>query len=242
MVGHSKWSKVKRIRGPLDVKRGAAFSKRVKEITVAVRIGSGDLSGRPSLRRVVETACVANMPEENIRWATKRGTGELEGSSCEEVFYEGYAPGGVALATEAATDNKNRTAADLRLTFSKNHGRFAAGDSALCLFHRKGRVTAPRPLTGQHCALKLTLDAGAQEVSTGNTFCIVATPLDRSCTMGPYPGNRRRFRSTETHPPARQPGIRRRRDRRRAGAQASRHPRRHPERGFRLQHPRGLPL
>ncbi len=137
MVGHSKWSKVKRIRGPLDVKRGAAFSKRVKEITVAARIGSGDLSGRPSLRRVVETACVANMPEENIRWATKRGTGELEGSSCEEVFYEGCAPGGVALATEAATDNKNRTAADLRLTFSKNHGRFAAGDSALCLFHKK---------------------------------------------------------------------------------------------------------
>ena len=143
MAGHSKWSKVKRIKGPLDVKRGAAFSKLVKEITVAARMGGGDLSGNPRLRSVVETARVANMPKENIERAIKKGTGELEGAHYEEVLYEGYAPGGVALVIEAATDNKNRTAADLRLIPSKNHGSFAASGSVLYQFHKKGQITVP---------------------------------------------------------------------------------------------------
>ena len=112
MAGHSKWSKVKHIKGPLDVKRGAAFSKLVKEITVAVRLGGGDyVSGNLRLRSLVDMARAANLPKENVERAIKKGTGELEGTHYEETLYEGYAPGGVALVIEAATNNKNRTAA-----------------------------------------------------------------------------------------------------------------------------------
>ncbi len=143
MAGHSKWSKVKHIKGPLDVKRGQAFSKLVKEITVAARMGGGDLSGNPRLRSVVETARGQNMPKENIERAIKKGTGELEGVNYEEAVYEAYAPGGVAMIVEAATDNKNRTAADFRLIFGKNHGSLAATGSVSYMFHKKGQITVP---------------------------------------------------------------------------------------------------
>ena len=179
MAGHSKWSKVKRIKGPLDVKRGAAFSKLVKEITVAARMGGGDLSVNPRLRSVVETARAANMPKENIERAIKKGTGELAGAHYEEVLYEGYAPGGVALVIEAATDNKNRTAADLRLILSKNHGSFAASGSVLYQFHKKGLITVPRSPTDEDRILELTLDAGAEEISIEDTHYVVTTPPDR---------------------------------------------------------------
>ena len=179
MAGHSKWSKVKRIKGPLDVKRGAAFSKLVKEITVAARLGGGDLSGNPRLRSVVETARAANMPKDNIERAIKKGTGELEGGHYEETLYEGYAPGGVALLIEAATDNKNRTAADLRLILSKNHGSFAASGSVSYQFHKKGQITIPRSLTDEDRILELTLDAGAEDLTTEETHYVVTTPPER---------------------------------------------------------------
>ena len=179
MAGHSKWSKVKRIKGPLDVKRGAAFSKLVKEITVAARLGGGDLSGNPRLRSVVETARAANMPKDNIERAIKKGTGELEGGHYEETLYEGYAPGGVALLIEAATDNKNRTAADLRLILSKNHGSFAASGSVSYQFQKKGQITIPRSLTDEDRILELTLDAGAEDLTTEETHYVVTTPPDR---------------------------------------------------------------
>jgi YebC/PmpR family DNA-binding regulatory protein len=179
MAGHSKWSKVKRIKGPLDVKRGQAFSKLVKEITVAARIGGGDPAGNPRLRSVVETARAQNMPRENIERAIKKGTGELAGGNFEEAVYEGYAAGGVAMIIEAATDNKNRTAADLRLIFSKNHGSLAASGSVLYLFHRKGQITIPRSLTDEDRILELTLEAGAEELATEETHYVVTTPQDR---------------------------------------------------------------
>jgi YebC/PmpR family DNA-binding regulatory protein len=179
MAGHSKWSKVKRIKGPLDVKRGQAFSKLVKEITVAARIGGGDPAGNPRLRSVVETARGQNMPRENIERAIKKGTGELAGGNFDEAVYEGYAAGGVAMIIEAATDNKNRTAADLRLIFSKNHGSLAASGSVLYLFHRKGQITIPRSLTDEDRILELTLEAGAEELATEETHYVVTTPQDR---------------------------------------------------------------
>jgi YebC/PmpR family DNA-binding regulatory protein len=179
MAGHSKWSKVKRIKGPLDVKRGQAFSKLVKEITVAARIGGGEPAGNPRLRSVVETARAQNMPRENIERAIKKGTGELAGGNFEEAVYEGYAAGGVAMIIEAATDNKNRTAADLRLIFSKNHGSLAASGSVLYLFHRKGQITIPRSLTDEDRILELTLEAGAEELATEETHYVVTTPQDR---------------------------------------------------------------
>ena len=183
MAGHSKWSKVKHIKGPLDVKRGQAFSKLVKEITVAARIGGGDLSGNPRLRSVVETARGQNMPKDNIERAIKKGTGELEGVNYEEAVYEGYAPGGVAVIVDAATDNKNRTAADLRLIFSKNHGSFAATGSVSYMFHKKGQITIPRSLADEDRILELTLDAGAEELTTEDTHYVVTTPPDKLYTV-----------------------------------------------------------
>ena len=179
MAGHSKWSKVKHIKGPLDVKRGAQFSKLVKEITVAARLGGGDLAGNPRLRSVVETARAANMPKDNIERAIKKGTGELAGAHYEETLYEAYAPGGVAMVIEAATDNKNRTAADLRLIFSKNGGSLAASGSVLYMFHKKGQITVPRSLSDEDRVLELTLDAGAEEIATEDTHYVVTTPPER---------------------------------------------------------------
>ena len=180
MAGHSKWSKVKHIRGPLDVKRGAAVSKLVKEITVASRMGGGDyVSGKPRLRSLVAMARAANMPKENVERAIKKGTGELEGAHHEETLYEGYAPGGVALVIEAATDNKSRTAADLRLIFSKNGGSRAASGSVLYPFHKKGQLGVPRSLTDEDRILELTHDAGAEDVDTEDTHYVVLTPPDK---------------------------------------------------------------
>ena len=184
MAGHSKWSKVKHIKGPLDVKRGAAFSKLVKEITVAARLGGGEyVSGNPRLRSLVDMARVANMPKENVERAIKKGTGELEGAHYEETLYEGYAPGGVAMVIEAATDNKNRTAADLRLIFSKNGGSLAASGSVLFQFHKKGHITVLRALADEDRLLELTLEAGAEELLAGDETYVVLTPPDKLYTV-----------------------------------------------------------
>jgi YebC/PmpR family DNA-binding regulatory protein len=179
MAGHSKWSKVKRIKGPLDVKRGAMFSKLVKEITIAARLGGGDPGANPRLRTAVETARAQNMPKDNIERAIKKGSGELEGAHIEETVYEGYAPGGVALILEAATDNKNRTAADLRLIFTKNHGSLAASGSVSYMFHKKGQISVPSSVADEDRILELTLDAGAEDVTTEEAHHVVTTPPDR---------------------------------------------------------------
>ena len=180
MAGHSKWSKVKHIKAVVDVRRGKLFSKLAKEISVAARLGGGDLSGNPRLKVAIGAARAQSMPSDNIDRAIKRGTGELDpGATLEEMTYEGYAPGGVAVMIEVATDNKNRTAQDLRLIFSKNHGNLASSGSVGYLFKRKGQITIPRESVEEDRLLELALDAGADDVSADTEHHLVTTAHDR---------------------------------------------------------------
>jgi YebC/PmpR family DNA-binding regulatory protein len=179
MAGHSKWSKVKRIKGAIDVKRGKLFSKLSEEITVAARMG-GDPSGNPRLRAAVLAARAQSMPSDNIDRAIKRGSGGLDGADhIEECVYEGYAPGGVALIVEAATDNRNRTAADLRLIFTKNHGNLASSGSVTYMFRRKGQITVPREAAGEDQLLDVVLESGADELNADDGHFIVTTAPDQ---------------------------------------------------------------
>ena len=140
MSGHNKWSKVKRIKGPLDAKRGKLFTKLIKEITVAARSGGGNPDGNPRLRHAITTAKGASMPKDNIERAIKKGTGELEGEMIEEITYEGYGPGGVALLIETTTDNKNRTVNDLRTLFKSAGGSLGESGSVAWMFNRYGQL------------------------------------------------------------------------------------------------------
>ena len=183
MAGHSKWSKVKRFKGALDTKRGQLFSKLSKEIMLAARMG-GDLDLNPRLRSAVLAARAQNMPNDTIERAIKKGTGEIGGGMVEELVYEGYGPGGVALLVEAATDNKNRTAADLRRIFSKNHGNLAASGAVAYLFKRKGQLTVPKPSVEEDRLLEIALDAGAEDMSSDDEFYVITTSPDHLYTVG----------------------------------------------------------
>ncbi|MBV8330282.1 MAG: YebC/PmpR family DNA-binding transcriptional regulator, partial [Verrucomicrobia bacterium] len=160
MAGHSKWSKVKRFKGALDAKRGKIFSRYAKEIMVAARTGGGDLATNPRLRAAVLAARAQNMPNDTIERAIKKGTGEIEGGDVEELMYEGYAQGGVAIILEAATDNKNRTAADIRRIFTKNHGNLAASGAVSYLFRRKGQISVAKIGVEEEKLMEIALDAG----------------------------------------------------------------------------------
>ncbi|MEO5753367.1 MAG: YebC/PmpR family DNA-binding transcriptional regulator [Chthoniobacterales bacterium] len=180
MSGHSKWSKVKRAKGALDVKRGTLFSKFSKEISVAARIGGGDPAGNARLRSVIEMARAQSMPNDNIERAIKRGTGEgVDQAHFEEMTYEGYGPGGVALLIEATTDNKNRTAAEMRHIFSKNHGNLATSGSVSYLFHKKGQITVPRETIEEERLFELALEAGAEELTTEEEQYVILTSHDQ---------------------------------------------------------------
>lgn len=179
MAGHSKWSKVKHIKAVLDVRRGKLFSRLAKEIAVAARLGGADVAFNPRLRAAIQSARAQNMPNDNIERAIKRGTGEGGGGAMEEIVYEGYAPGGVAMIVEAATDNKNRTAADLRSIFSKNNGNLAASGSVSYMFHRKGRIVVPAEGVTEDQVLEATLDAGAEEITSEDGQFIVITSPDK---------------------------------------------------------------
>lgn len=184
MAGHSKWSKVKRSKGALDVKRGKLFSKLSKEITVAARMGGGDPTGNPRLRAAVMAARAQSMPNDNIDRAIKRGTGSgAEQSHYEEMVYEGYAPGGVAMIVEVATDNKNRTAADLRLIFTKNHGNLASSGSVSYMFRRKGQISVPRQAVGEDALLDIVIEAGAEEVLPDGNQYVITTAHDHLYTV-----------------------------------------------------------
>jgi YebC/PmpR family DNA-binding regulatory protein len=180
MAGHSKWSKVKRIKGALDVKRGQLFSKLSKEISVAARSGGGDPAMNPRLRSAIETARAQSMPNDNIERAIKRGTGEgVDAQQFEEIVYEGYAPGGVALIVEAATDNKNRTAAEIRRIFSKNNGNLAASGSVSYMFHKKGQIIVPRAAIEEEKLFEIALEAGAEELTTEGEQYVILTAHDQ---------------------------------------------------------------
>ncbi|HET6407698.1 MAG TPA: YebC/PmpR family DNA-binding transcriptional regulator [Chthoniobacteraceae bacterium] len=180
MAGHSKWSKVKHIKAVVDVRRGKLFSKLAKEITVAARMGGGDSGGNPRLKAAIGAARAQSMPNDNIDRAIKRGTGESsDGGLLEELTYEGYAPGGVAVLVEVATDNKNRTAADLRLVFSKNNGNLGSSGSVSYLFKRKGQIAIPRTSIEDDKMLEIALDSGAEDVTADDEHHIVSTSHDQ---------------------------------------------------------------
>ncbi len=180
MAGHSKWSKVKRSKGALDVKRGALFSKLAKEISIAARMGGGDPAANVRLRSAILSARAQSMPNDNIERAIRRGTGEGEAAvHYDELVYEGYAPGGVAVLVEAATDNKNRTAADLRLIFSKNEGNLGTSGSVSYMFHKKGRISVPRAAIAEEQLFELALEAGAEELTTEEEAYVITTSPDQ---------------------------------------------------------------
>ncbi len=164
MSGHSKWSKIKRKKGANDAARGKMFTKIIKEITVAARLGGGDTEGNPRLRLAVQSAKAENMPLDNITRAIKKGTGELEGVNYEEVTYEVYGPGGVALIVESLTDNRNRTVADLRHLISRNNGNLAESGAVSWNFVRKGVITISKGSFTEDDLMNVILDAGADDL------------------------------------------------------------------------------
>src|ERR1700676_1942150 len=179
MAGHSKWSKVKRFKGAIDVKRGKIFSKLSKEISIAAKTGGGDPNGNPRLRSAIQAARAQSMPNDNVERAIKRGTGEgNEAAHFDEIVYEGYAPGGVAVIVEVATDNKNRTAAEIRRIFSKNDGNLATSGSVSYMFHRKGQITVPRAALDEDRLLEIILEAGAEEMTADEEHYIITTSVD----------------------------------------------------------------
>jgi YebC/PmpR family DNA-binding regulatory protein len=180
MAGHSKWSKVKRFKGAIDTKRGQVFSKLSKEISIAAKAGGGDPDSNPRLRSAVQAARAQSMPNDNVERAIKRGTGEgSEAQHFDEIVYEGYAPGGVAVIVEAATDNKNRTAAEIRSIFTKNDGNLASSGSVSYMFHKKGQIMVPRAGIDADRILELALEAGAEELTTEEDEYVITTSHDQ---------------------------------------------------------------
>src|SRR6266850_5702224 len=163
MAGHSKWAKVKHFKGALDAKRGKIFAKLSKEITIAAKIGGGDPGMNPRLRMALLKSRSANMPNENIERAVKRGTGEGEQVTYEDLTYEVFGPNGVALLVELSTDNRNRTAAEIRSLLTKNGGSIATAGSVSRLFQRKGQMIIPRDAGNEDQLMELALEAGAED-------------------------------------------------------------------------------
>ena len=177
MSGHSKWATIRHKKGAADAKRGKLFSKLIKEITIAARIGGGDSDTNPRLRTAVLKAKAANMPKDNVDRAVKKGTGELGGEDYSELVYEGYGPGGVAILVEALTDNKNRTAADVRSIFNKHGGNLGESGSVAYLFNRKGVIGYPAGSYTEDDLLEPALEAGAEDVTTaGDTIEVLTDP------------------------------------------------------------------
>lgn len=178
MSGHSKWSTIKHKKGAADAKRGKVFTRIIKEMTVAARLGGGDIEGNPRLRAAVAEAKANNMPKENIERAVKRGTGELEGATYEEVTYEGYGPGGVAIMVEAMTDNTNRTTPEIRHIFEKYGGSFGTPGSVRFQFEKKGYFSVEKSAVSEDRLMELVLEAGADDLQTDDpdTYEIYTQP------------------------------------------------------------------
>ena len=179
MSGHSKWATIKHKKGALDAKRGKIFTRLIKEITIAAKLGGGDADGNPRLRGAIAAAKAENMPSENIKRAIQRGTGELEGVSYEEITYEGYGPGGVAIIVDVLTDNKNRAVSEIRHAFSKNGGNLGAEGAVAWMFSTKGVITVPKSAASEEKITEIVLDAGAEDLSDqGESWEILTDPKD----------------------------------------------------------------
>jgi len=196
--GHNKWSSIKHKKGVADAKRGKLFSQLIKEITVAARIGGGDPEGNPRLRTAISAAKSANMPKDNIDRAIKKGTGELEGASYEEYFYEGYGPGGTAILIQVLTDNKNRAAADVRHILSKHGGNLGENGCVSWMFSQKGLITLNGEDVDEDEIIELTLEAGAEDVDTeGDEFEVITTPEDFESVKEAFDKHGTRYISAE---------------------------------------------
>jgi YebC/PmpR family DNA-binding regulatory protein len=179
MSGHSKWSTIKHKKGAADAKRGKVFTKLIKEITVAARMGGGDINANPRLRTAVAAAKAENMPKDNMERAIKKGTGELEGVSYEESTYEGYGPGGAAVLVESLTDNKNRAVADIRHIFAKRGGNLGENGCVAWMFDKKGYINIEKSATDEETLMEVALDAGAEDVrEDGDNFEVITAPED----------------------------------------------------------------
>lgn len=177
MSGHSKWAKVKHFKGAIDAKRGRIFSKLAKEITIAAKLGGGEPSMNPRLRMVLLKCKAANMPSENIERAIKKGVGGGEGTTFEELTYEVYGPGGVAMLVEVSTDNRNRAAAEIRSLLTKNGGSIASAGAVSRLFHRKGQIIIPREGYNEDQVMEAALEAGAEDFKAeADRFEILTDP------------------------------------------------------------------
>lgn len=177
MSGHSKWHTIKHKKAAADAKRGKLFTRLIKEITVAARIGGGDVEGNPRLRTAVLAAKEANMPQDNITRAIKKGTGELEGVTFEEVTFEGYGPGGVAMLVTTVTDNRNRTLPEIRNLFSKHGGSLGETNSVAWIFERKGYFVVESESVTEDQLLEVALEAGADDVvSDDGSFEVLTSP------------------------------------------------------------------
>lgn len=179
MSGHSKWSTIKRKKGAIDAKRGRIFTRLIREITMSARIGGGDQTGNARLRAAIVEAKAENMPKDNIDRAIKKGTGELEGAAYEEITYEGYGPGGVAVLVDCVTDNKNRTVADVRHFFAKNGGNLGEFGCVGWMFDKKGTLLVAKDTIAEEKLLELALESGAEDVKEEeNEFQVLTAPED----------------------------------------------------------------
>ena len=184
MSGHSKWATIKHKKGATDAKRGKIFSRLIKEITIAAKGGGGDPDGNPRLRTAILAAKAENMPAENIKRAIQRGTGELEGLSYEEIVYEGYGPGGVAIMVQVLTDNKNRAVSEIRHAFMKNSGNLGESGSVGYLFSKKGLIIVDKAKANEDKLTEIVLDAGAEDLSDeGETWEVITDPRDYDAVL-----------------------------------------------------------
>ena len=179
MSGHSKWSSIKHKKAAKDAKRGKIFTKMIKEITVAARMGGGDINANPRLRTAVLTARSQSMPSDNIDRAIKKGTGELEGVSYEEIQYEGYGPAGVAIMVSILTDNRNRTVAEIRNIFDKNGGNLGASGCVAWMFSKKGVITIEKGAAAEERVFEVALDAGADDIGDAGEVIEVTVAPER---------------------------------------------------------------
>jgi len=180
MSGHSKWSSIKHKKAARDAKRGKLFTKLIKEITIAARLGGGDINSNPRLRTAVSAARAQSMPNDNIERAIKKGTGELGGAQLEEVTFEGYGPGGVAIIFDVLSDNRNRVVADLRHIFTRHGGNLGEAGCVAWMFKKRGVITVERGAADEDRLIELSLEAGADDITSESDSFQVMTPPDKS--------------------------------------------------------------
>jgi YebC/PmpR family DNA-binding regulatory protein len=181
VAGHSKWAQIKHKKAHVDAKRGKIFSKIVKEISVAARLGGGDVSGNPRLRQAIDRAKEVNMPQDNIKRSIMKGTGDLPGVSYEETLYEGYGPGGVAILIEALTDNKNRTTPEVRHIMSKHGGNLGEAGCVSWMFTKKGYILVEKSKTDEDSLMAVVLESGAEDMRNDpkeDAYEIISSPED----------------------------------------------------------------